>query len=55
MLLSVDNDPHFVVSIGGLSDAVCFDINGKPGDTFQLIYDKITGMENHPLNFILLK
>ena len=41
--ISVDNDPHFMVMIDGISDGVCFDIDGRNGDVFQLIYDPING------------
>ena len=41
---TVDNDPHFVVSVNGLKEAVCFDVDGRPGFVYQLLHDKITGM-----------
>ena len=41
--LSVDNDPHFMVMIDGISDGICFDIDGNLGDVFQLIYDPVNG------------
>jgi len=39
----VENDPHFVVSVAGLKDAVCFDVDGRPGFVYQLLYDTISG------------
>jgi len=39
----VDNDPHFVLNVAGLKEAVCFDVDGRPGSIYQLIYDKVTG------------
>ena len=41
---TVDNDPHFVVSVNGLKEAVCFDVDGRPGFVYQLLHDKITGI-----------
>ena len=32
-----------MVMIDGISDGVCFDIDGNLGDVFQLIYDPING------------
>jgi len=43
MCYTVDNDPHFVVSVDGLNEAVCFDVDGRPRDVYQLLHDKITG------------
>ena len=42
-LRTVDNDPHFVVSVAGLKEAVCFDVDGEPGSVLQLLHDKLTG------------
>lgn len=41
---SVENDPHFLVSVDGLSSAVCFDVTGVPGTVYQLIHDRVTGV-----------
>ena len=41
---TVDNDPHFVVSVDGLKEAVCFDVDGRPGYVYQLLHDKLTGI-----------
>ena len=32
-----------MVMLDGISDGICFDIEGKLGDVFQLIYDPIHG------------
>ena len=42
-VILVDNDPHFIVSFNGSKEAVCFDITGKIGDVYQLLYDKKSG------------
>ena len=47
VLVSVDNDPHFIVLVRGLEEGVCFDVDGTPGDTFQLIYDGVSGTCRH--------
>ena len=39
----VDNDPHFIVSISGLAEGVCFDIDNEPGTVYQLLHDPSTG------------
>ncbi|KAL3853549.1 hypothetical protein ACJMK2_017084 [Sinanodonta woodiana] len=39
-----DSDPHFIVNVKGLEHAVCFDAMGKPGDVYQLIKDKYSGL-----------
>ena len=32
-----------MVVMDGIPDGICFDIEGQPGDVFQLIYDPVTG------------
>ncbi|XP_032893214.1 inter-alpha-trypsin inhibitor heavy chain H3-like isoform X2 [Amblyraja radiata] len=39
----VDSDPHFVISTNNHRDAVCFNIDGKPGSVLNLISDPHTG------------
>ncbi|XP_059800887.1 inter-alpha-trypsin inhibitor heavy chain H3a [Hypanus sabinus] len=39
----VDSDPHFIISINNNNDAVCFNIDGKPGTVLNLISDPHTG------------
>ncbi|XP_048403702.1 inter-alpha-trypsin inhibitor heavy chain H3-like isoform X3 [Stegostoma tigrinum] len=41
---SVDSDPHFIISINDHSDAICFNIDGKPGAILNLITDPATGL-----------
>ena len=43
LLPTVDNDPHFIVNVEGIGEGVCFDINGRPGNVYQLLHDKATG------------
>ncbi|XP_048403774.1 inter-alpha-trypsin inhibitor heavy chain H3a [Stegostoma tigrinum] len=38
----VDSDPHFIVSINDHSDAICFNIDGKPGAILNLVTDPST-------------
>jgi inter-alpha-trypsin inhibitor heavy chain H2 len=40
----VDNDPHFVINVNGLSKAVCFDVDGNPGTVYQLLHDKASNI-----------
>ncbi|XP_072137006.1 inter-alpha-trypsin inhibitor heavy chain H3-like [Mobula birostris] len=39
----VDSDPHFIISANNHNDAVCFNIDGKPGSVLNLISDPYTG------------
>ncbi|XP_038668460.1 inter-alpha-trypsin inhibitor heavy chain H3-like isoform X2 [Scyliorhinus canicula] len=39
---SVDTDPHFIISINDHSDAICFNIDGKPGAILNLVADPST-------------
>ncbi|XP_069793289.1 inter-alpha-trypsin inhibitor heavy chain H3-like [Narcine bancroftii] len=39
----VDSDPHFVISTNNHNDAVCFNVDGKPGSFLNLISDPYTG------------
>lgn len=40
----MDNDPHFIVNVKGLETSVCFDVMGKQGDIFNLLFDDVTGI-----------
>ncbi|KAM6256522.1 inter-alpha-trypsin inhibitor heavy chain H3-like [Porphyrio hochstetteri] len=40
----VDGDPHFIISVPQKEDAICFNINEKPGAVLNLINDPITGI-----------
>ncbi|NXP35308.1 ITIH3 inhibitor, partial [Leiothrix lutea] len=41
---SVDGDPHFLISVPQKKDAICFNINEKPGMILNLINDPVTGI-----------
>ncbi|XP_009987307.1 PREDICTED: inter-alpha-trypsin inhibitor heavy chain H3 [Tauraco erythrolophus] len=41
---SVDGDPHFIISVPQKEDAICFNINEKPGAVLNLINDPVTGI-----------
>ncbi|XP_061641728.1 inter-alpha-trypsin inhibitor heavy chain H3-like isoform X1 [Phyllopteryx taeniolatus] len=40
----VDGDPHFIVELPDKDDAVCFNINDKPGTIFTLVEDSKSGI-----------
>ncbi|NXJ00913.1 ITIH3 inhibitor, partial [Psophia crepitans] len=40
----VDGDPHFVISVPQKEDAICFNINEKPGAVLNLINDPVSGV-----------
>ncbi|XP_060559991.1 inter-alpha-trypsin inhibitor heavy chain H3-like isoform X2 [Ruditapes philippinarum] len=42
--MSADNDPHFIINIKGLDNAVCFDVMGNEGDVYTLVNDKYSGL-----------
>ncbi|XP_067854687.1 inter-alpha-trypsin inhibitor heavy chain H3-like isoform X2 [Heptranchias perlo] len=39
----VDSDPHFIISMNNHNDAICFNIDEKPGAILNLIVDPYTG------------
>ncbi|XP_072328844.1 inter-alpha-trypsin inhibitor heavy chain H3-like isoform X48 [Scyliorhinus torazame] len=39
----VDSDPHFIISINDHSDAICFNIDGKPGAILNVVTDPSPG------------
>ncbi|XP_061780013.1 inter-alpha-trypsin inhibitor heavy chain H3-like [Nerophis lumbriciformis] len=41
--LDVDGDPHFMVELPDRDDALCFNINDKPGTIFNLVRDPKSG------------
>uniref|UniRef100_A0A8U8C398 Inter-alpha-trypsin inhibitor heavy chain H3 n=1 Tax=Geospiza parvula TaxID=87175 RepID=A0A8U8C398_GEOPR len=41
---TVDGDPHFIISVPQKKDAICFNINEKPGMILNLINDPVTGI-----------
>ncbi|XP_038553895.1 LOW QUALITY PROTEIN: inter-alpha-trypsin inhibitor heavy chain H3-like [Micropterus salmoides] len=40
---SVDGDPHFMIELPDREDALCFNINDKPGTIFNLVRDPKSG------------
>ncbi|KAM7006172.1 inter-alpha-trypsin inhibitor heavy chain H3-like [Tautogolabrus adspersus] len=41
--VSVDGDPHFMIELPDRNDALCFNINDKPGTIFNLVRDPESG------------
>uniref|UniRef100_A0A4W4EAR7 Inter-alpha-trypsin inhibitor heavy chain C-terminal domain-containing protein n=1 Tax=Electrophorus electricus TaxID=8005 RepID=A0A4W4EAR7_ELEEL len=42
-VLAADGDPHFIIELPDQDDALCFNINDKPGTIFNLVTDPLTG------------
>uniref|UniRef100_A0A663MHI4 Inter-alpha-trypsin inhibitor heavy chain 3 n=1 Tax=Athene cunicularia TaxID=194338 RepID=A0A663MHI4_ATHCN len=42
--ISIDGDPHFIISVPQKKDALCFNINENPGAVLNLINDPVTGI-----------
>uniref|UniRef100_A0A671NGD0 Inter-alpha-trypsin inhibitor heavy chain H3 n=1 Tax=Sinocyclocheilus anshuiensis TaxID=1608454 RepID=A0A671NGD0_9TELE len=42
--LTVDGDPHFIIELPDQNDALCFNIDDKPGTIFNLVRDPLTGI-----------
>ncbi|XP_052466258.1 inter-alpha-trypsin inhibitor heavy chain H3 [Carassius gibelio] len=40
----VDGDPHFIIELPEKNDALCFNIDDKPGTIFNLVRDSLTGI-----------
>ncbi|KAJ0023382.1 hypothetical protein NQD34_003281 [Periophthalmus magnuspinnatus] len=40
----VDGDPHFLIELPDREDALCFNINNKPGTIFTLVKDQESGI-----------
>ncbi|KAK7926031.1 hypothetical protein WMY93_008341 [Mugilogobius chulae] len=40
----VDSDPHFLIELPDREDALCFNINNRPGSIFTLVKDKEAGI-----------
>ncbi|KAK2873982.1 hypothetical protein Q8A67_021135 [Cirrhinus molitorella] len=40
----VDGDPHFIIELPDKNDALCFNIDDKPGTIFNLVRDPLTGI-----------
>ncbi|KAK1799552.1 hypothetical protein P4O66_000433 [Electrophorus voltai] len=43
LILAADGDPHFIIELPDQDDALCFNINDKPGTIFNLVTDPLTG------------
>nr|XP_061814128.1 inter-alpha-trypsin inhibitor heavy chain H3-like [Nerophis lumbriciformis] len=43
-LTEVDGDPHFIIELPDRDDALCFNINDKPGTIFTLVKDTKSGI-----------
>uniref|UniRef100_A0A673B493 Inter-alpha-trypsin inhibitor heavy chain H3 n=1 Tax=Sphaeramia orbicularis TaxID=375764 RepID=A0A673B493_9TELE len=43
-LTEVDGDPHFLIELPDRDDALCFNINDKPGTIFNLVKDSTPGI-----------
>uniref|UniRef100_A0A8C1UZT1 Inter-alpha-trypsin inhibitor heavy chain C-terminal domain-containing protein n=1 Tax=Cyprinus carpio TaxID=7962 RepID=A0A8C1UZT1_CYPCA len=40
----IDGDPHFIIELPDQNDALCFNIDHKPGTIFNLVRDPLTGI-----------
>uniref|UniRef100_A0A4W4EAP3 Inter-alpha-trypsin inhibitor heavy chain H3 n=1 Tax=Electrophorus electricus TaxID=8005 RepID=A0A4W4EAP3_ELEEL len=40
----IDGDPHFIIELPDQNDALCFNIDEKPGTIFNLVKDPLTGI-----------
>uniref|UniRef100_A0A3B4DXK1 Inter-alpha-trypsin inhibitor heavy chain H3 n=1 Tax=Pygocentrus nattereri TaxID=42514 RepID=A0A3B4DXK1_PYGNA len=40
---AVDGDPHFIIEIPEVNDALCFNTDDKPGTIFNLVREPLTG------------
>uniref|UniRef100_A0A672P1A7 Inter-alpha-trypsin inhibitor heavy chain H3 n=1 Tax=Sinocyclocheilus grahami TaxID=75366 RepID=A0A672P1A7_SINGR len=43
-IVIVDGDPHFIIELPDQNDALCFNIDHKPGTIFNLVRDPPTGI-----------
>uniref|UniRef100_A0A3P9BXZ2 Inter-alpha-trypsin inhibitor heavy chain H3 n=1 Tax=Maylandia zebra TaxID=106582 RepID=A0A3P9BXZ2_9CICH len=43
LFAAVDGDPHFMIELPDKNDALCFNINDKPGTIFSLVRDPKSG------------
>uniref|UniRef100_A0A3Q2QAA9 Inter-alpha-trypsin inhibitor heavy chain H3 n=1 Tax=Fundulus heteroclitus TaxID=8078 RepID=A0A3Q2QAA9_FUNHE len=41
----LDGDPHFIIELPGKDDALCFNINDKPGTIYNLARDQKSGFQ----------
>ncbi|XP_056665284.1 LOW QUALITY PROTEIN: inter-alpha-trypsin inhibitor heavy chain H6, partial [Monodelphis domestica] len=42
---SVDGDPHFEIQLPNSKSRICFTVDGRAGDTLQLIRDPVAGLQ----------
>uniref|UniRef100_A0A8C5DWN6 Inter-alpha-trypsin inhibitor heavy chain H3 n=1 Tax=Gouania willdenowi TaxID=441366 RepID=A0A8C5DWN6_GOUWI len=42
--MTLDGDPHFLIELSDRDDALCFNINDKPGTIFNLVKDPESGI-----------
>ncbi|XP_076124731.1 inter-alpha-trypsin inhibitor heavy chain H3-like [Alosa pseudoharengus] len=40
----VDGDPHFIIEVPEMNDALCFNIDERPGTIFNLVSDPVLGI-----------
>lgn len=40
---AVDGDPHFMIELPEQEDALCFNIDDRPGTIFNLVRDQLAG------------
>ncbi|XP_048462354.1 inter-alpha-trypsin inhibitor heavy chain H3-like [Rhincodon typus] len=45
VVTSVDGDPHFIIQRPKQQNAICFNLNGKPGSILNLVTDPQTGIK----------
>lgn len=43
---AADGDPHFLLELPERHDALCFNINDKPGTIFNLVTDPKSGLHH---------
>uniref|UniRef100_A0A8C7TQD3 Inter-alpha-trypsin inhibitor heavy chain H3 n=1 Tax=Oncorhynchus mykiss TaxID=8022 RepID=A0A8C7TQD3_ONCMY len=43
-MLSLDGDPHFMIELPEQEDALCFNIDDRPGTIFNLVRDQLAGI-----------
>ncbi|PIO40314.1 hypothetical protein AB205_0053520, partial [Aquarana catesbeiana] len=50
-VLTVDSDPHFVISVPSKNDALCFNIQEEPGVVLNLVEDLELGQFFHGIDY----
>lgn len=46
VFFAVDGDPHFIIELPQMNDALCFNIDDEIGTIFNLVRDPVLGKEN---------